>query len=330
MLSRVAENLFWIGRYMERAETVARLLDAARRMAALPQPGELAPSNEWSSILIAAGARETLGEAIEHADQDTAIQHLIFDTNNPSSVVNCIRVARENAREVRFALTQECWEALNSTWTETRALGAADVEGSALGDTLDWIKSRSALFRGSVNGTMIRDDGFDFIRIGASLERTDATARLLDVKYHVLLPSVSDVGSGRDYYQWQSLLKAAAAIRAYSFLMKDDISAKGVAQFLILQRRFPRSILFNVNQAREAMVNLDNDYERRSPCREAMDAFANQIGGLTISDIFNTGLHEFLTAAIGQNYQIANLVASSYGFGPILAQEQTQEDAAGQ
>ncbi|MGF1464483.1 MAG: alpha-E domain-containing protein [Maricaulaceae bacterium] len=322
MLSRVAESLFWIGRYMERAENVARLVDAARRMAALPHDAGRPLSNEWASILIAAGVREVYGPSIERADQGAAIDQLIFDRQNPSSVYNCFKTARENARAVRFALTSDCWTALNAAWSEMRVLTVADTQGAGLADVIDWIKAQSALFRGAMQATMLRDDGYSFLRIGAAIERTDSTARLLDVKYHVLLPSLSEVGSAADYYQWVSLLQAAAAQRAYTYVRHDDVTARGVAEFLILEPSFPRTVLVNARQIRKTLVELEVFYNRSAPCRASVDEFVNTIETRTIDDIFAFGLHEFLTSVIERNYEVANLVAQAYGFAPRIADTQ--------
>lgn len=321
MLSRVAENLFWIGRYMERAENIARLIDAVRRMVTLPSQFGRSTTNEWSSVLIAAGARDLLGEAIETADEKLAIRHLIFDTANPSSVVNCFQNARENGRAVRANLTQESWEALNTAWREGREYTPAAVRGAALVDMLDWIKAKSAVFRGSTYGTMMRGDGYDFVRMGVAIERIDSTARLLDVKYHVLLPSLQDVGSVEDHYQWLSLLQAASAQRAYFFATKEDVTARGVAKFLILDKRFPRSITFNLQLAHGAVADLEAFYGAEAACRQPLERLANRLVNLSIDEIFDSGLHEFLTDIIEQNAKNALLLAEAYGFAPVVEEE---------
>lgn len=330
MLSRVAENLFWIARYVERAENIARLIDAVRRMVTLPAEFDRPAANEWSSVLIAAGARDRLGEAIETADEREAIHHLIFDRSNPSSVYSCFHQARENARAVRAALTQESWEALNTAWREMRALSPADARDAKLLDVLDWIKAKSAIYRGSTQGTMIRADGYYFNRLGAAIERTDSTARLLDVKYHVLLPDLDAVGSLEDHYQWLSMLQAAAAHRAYYYVMQEDITARGVAEFLILSAHFPRSIVFNLNLTDESVGDLERFYGQSAPCRAPVSALANRLSDLSIDDIFESGLHEFLTDIIGQNARIALLLADAYGFAPIVAEESELGSNSGQ
>lgn len=330
MLSRVAEQLFWIGRYIERAENVARLVDAARRMTALPVWSAHETSNEWASVLIAAGAHEPFGESLGSVDAAAAIERLIFAPSNPSSVAVCLQTARENGRAIRFALTQEVWEALNTAWSEMRNLSQADSSGSGLSDLVDWVKQKSAVLRGAIHGTMLRGDSYNFLESGMSVERTDSMARLLDVKYHVLLDSVADVGTGADHYQWLSLLQAAGAQRAYFAVTKSDISARGVAEFLILNGRFPRSILYNLRRTDRIVQNLQDFYGRTNPCHDEIIKLTNEFEALQISGIMNYGLHEFLTDVIERNYEIANIMGHAYGFGPNMEMSSIPDDRSEQ
>ncbi len=327
MLSRVAESLFWIGRYIERAENVARLADVARRMSALPREVGRPLSNEWSSVLIAAGARDVFGPEIERADAGSAVDHLFFDPQNPSSVINSVTYARENARAMRFALTRDCWETLNGFWSEARQKTPADARGSGLPDLIDWVKAQSAQFRGAFYGTMVRDDAFAFVRLGMAIERIDSTARLLDVKYHVLLPKTEDVGSSADHYQWLSLLQAAAAHRAYTAMREADVSAYGVAEFLILEGRFPRSIQFNVNALEAAVGDIEAYYGSQTPCHQVVRTFASDLRALSVDAIIAQGLHEFLTEVVERNYDLANRLSRSYGFLPVADDPDPSEKA---
>lgn len=330
MLSRVAEQLFWIGRYVERAENVARLADAARRMTALPRDAGVPASNEWASVLIAAGAHEPFGDALDRVDSGAAVDRLIFDKSNPSSVASCLTAARENGRAIRFALTQEVWEALNAAWSEIRTKTPEQTKGGGLSNIIDWTKANTAAFRGTMHGTMLRGDGYDFINMGMAIERIDSTTRLLDVKYHVLLPAVSDVGAGADHYQWLSLLQAAAAQRAYFAVIKNDISARGVAEFLILNELFPRSILFNVRRAEQSVSNIETFYGQKAGCHGEVAELSRWLGSQTIDGIQQFGLHEFLTDVIERNYAIANALGAAYGFAPTVEQNGSENDASGQ
>lgn len=327
MLSRVAESLFWLGRYIERAENVARLIDAARRMASLPQSVSHPGSNEWSSILIAAGARETFGPHYAVATAEQAAEHLLFSKDNPSSAWRCLEAARENARTIRFVLTRECWEVLNAAWSQMRFMHSADATGAALCDTIDWVKARSAEFRGTVYGTMMRDDAFHFIRMGTAVERLDYTARLIDVKYHVLLPSVEEVGSGADQNQWISLLQAVAGHRAYIHETRDDVTGRGVAEFLILNETFPRSICHNARLIGSHVQDLGAFYQADAPCANYIEGFVQSIAQKSIDDIFGYGLHEFLTEMIAANYGVADQLATAYGFAAFVSDSETDNES---
>ena len=324
MLSRVAGCLFWMGRMMDRAENAARLADAARRIEALP--GEtVIDSTEWTSALISAGVRDSDDLHLARVTRREAVEILFFDRANPSSVVNCIDQTRENARAVRTDLTQEVWETLNSGWRTYRDLEEWLDDPSALSKLIDWIKGFSAQFRGAINGTMLRNDGYAFLKLGQAVERIDSTARLIDVKYHVLLPGVTEVGSAADRTQWQALLHAASAQKAYAFVTKSDLSARGVARFLVLSEQFPRSIRFSVRQLYATLRQLEAFYDRRAGCHDMVADFAERLERLGIDDIISYGLHEFLTETVERNYAVADALAVSYGFAPAPP----EGDAAG-
>ncbi|MGR3467453.1 MAG: alpha-E domain-containing protein [Shimia sp.] len=324
MLSRVAANLFWIGRYLERAENVARLADAARSISILP--GETQKDSEWASTLIAAGVIDGEGR-LPNVTRAEAVFQLFFDEANPSSIRNCLLTARENARAIRSDLTQEVWEAINATWREYRDFKDTAGARSGLADLIDWVKGQCAEVRGTITGTMLRNDGYDFLMLGQSIERADSTARLLDVKYNVLLPSVDDVGSIADRQQWQAILHAASGQRAYTFVTKSALSRRGVSAFLILSTEFPRSILFNVNRAQRYLAQLEGYYGRPSGVHATLETLARELRTTSIDDIFTRGLHEFLSDTIERNYAVANILANGYGFGDpaqMLGQSQSQ------
>ena len=212
MLSRTAENLFWLARYMERAETMARLLEVGYRMALMPSAGE-GYRNEWASLVAAAGSsagfEAKFGETFRQRDVET---WLFFDRENPSSVISCIETARQNGRAVRTALTTEMWDALNGAYLELREIERRPRSENPLPQLCDWTKRQGALFRGATEGTHLQNDGYDFLNLGYYLERGDNTARLLDVKYYVLLPTTDMVGGSIDTYQWTTLLRALSAL----------------------------------------------------------------------------------------------------------------------
>ena len=210
MLSRVADRIFWMSRQMERAENMARILGVTSNMvlfgtAETRERTLLAPLTiTESGELFAARGNPATYEAL--------IEFLSLDAENPSSIYSCLRYARENAHAVRWQITSEMWETLNATWLEMRRIRSADLAGAGATRFFDWVKERSHLFRGVTYGTIVRGEAFDFSRLGTFVERGDNTARILDVKYHILLPSVADVGGALDYYQWAALLRSVSSL----------------------------------------------------------------------------------------------------------------------
>ena len=200
MLSRTAENLFWLSRYFERAENLARLLDVGLRMSALSREAGTS-SSEWHSTIVAAGCEESFYAKYKTPTAETVVRHLAQDPDNPSSIMSCLDTARRNSRAVRTALTTDMWEAVNGTWLEARGFTDDNFTIERIRKFLEWVKERSLLFVGAAGGTMMRNDAYWFTRLGMFVERADNTARILDVKYHVLLPENSEVGGGLDYSQ---------------------------------------------------------------------------------------------------------------------------------
>ena len=203
MLSRTANDLYWMARYMERAENVARMLDVTYRMSLLPYrvmgPGEKW-AEPWVVPLVVTGLVTDYYRRYKDLSAESVLRYMVLDADNPSSVYSAIRTARENGRAQRGALSAEMWECLNATWIEMRSATYAAIEAQGVSEFFEWVKTRSQLFRGITYGTMLRDEGYSFIRIATFLERADNTARILDVKYHTLLPSVLEVGGAVDYY----------------------------------------------------------------------------------------------------------------------------------
>jgi len=217
---------------------------------------------------------------------------MIFDPANPSSIHECLRVARESARSVRGAITSEMYEDLNSAWIEMRAYDYERVHASGVSDFLDWVKMRSHLFRGVTFGTMLRDEAYHFIRLGTHMERADNTARILDTKYHILLPSVEDVGGAVDYYQWASLLQSLSGFESYRKIYSDVIAPQRIAELLILRDDMPRSLHSFMNFIHDTLGILCDDHSRELE-RQAGELHARLHYART-DDIMEHGLHEYL------------------------------------
>ena len=241
LLGRTANGLYWMNRYIERAENMARLLDAGLRMALTRSENA---DEEWTSVVVSAGAEEAFRVRHSEFTVTTVSDFLLRDTGNPSSVMSSIETARSNARMVRTALTRETWESINEAWMALKRMLGGPIDPRDLPKVLDAIKRETALIRGTFFGTMLRNEIFDFSQLGTFVERADNTARILDVKYYVLLPSISWVGSSLDNYQWESILRSVAAHRSYRWVYEADYRPTNIADYLILNARMPRSLAF--------------------------------------------------------------------------------------
>jgi len=311
MLSRTANSLYWIARYMERAENMARILSVGDRMSRM-QLADGNGSNEWESALIVAGAKTGFEEKYGEVTPGRVIHYIALDRDNPSSIASCIETARANARSIRIALTKEMWESLNSTWLDMPAFGPSELEGAALYRFLDWVKERSLLYLGAMDATMLRDDGFCFAKLGEYIERSDNTARILDVKYHVLLPDYAEVGGGLDYYQWASILRAVSAHRSYRFVFKDAYKPWLIADFLILRTQMPRSLISCVSRVSGELDTLRDWYGEPKECNRLAGKMYSELRYLRIEDIFQKGLHEFLGEFTRQNNQLGTEIETTY------------------
>jgi uncharacterized alpha-E superfamily protein len=312
MLSRTAENLFWMGRYMERAETTARLLDVGSRITLLPSSAGQGFRDDWDSLLrasgTAAGFRAKYGDTVQRNIES----YLFFDRDNPSSVASCIERARENGRIVRTALTSQVWDALNTAFQELRQFERTERSELELSRLTEWTTRHTAMVRGAIDATKLRDDGYHFLGLGYRLERADSTARLMDVKYYVLLPRADYVGTGLDTYQWMTLLRALSAHRAFHWAYGGEITAAKVAHFLILNRRNPRSLITSVEGARDHLAWLAEEYGRPTGAQNRVGALALDLSRMTVEEVFDEGLHEYLTRFIRENAELAAIVHDAY------------------
>ena len=295
MLSRTANDLLWMSRLVERAENTARILDVTYRMSLLPYQ-VLEPGQEWAEPwvlpLVSSGLATNYYERHKVLTADDVIHFMALDASNPSSIYCCLRDARENARAQRGAITSEMWESLNTTWIEMRNMDFADIKTNGIGEFFELVKMRSHLFRGVTVGTMLRDEGYSFIRLATFLERADNTARILDVKYHTLLPSASDVGGAVDYYQWGALLRSVSAFEAYRRIYRDVIVPRRVAELLILRQDVPRSLHACMNAIYDILQELSGS-DSQEPERLAGEIHAQLHYG-RVEQIFAIGLHEYL------------------------------------
>lgn len=325
MLSRTADHLFWMARFIERAENTARMLDVNVQTSLLPQSAELAEQG-WRAIL---GISE-LQEAFDHKygllTPADVIDFMVRDPDNPSSIAACLHNARENARAVRGALTTEVWETYNATWIEMKdRLDAIPVtrDPSAF---FEWVKYRSHLSHGVTLGTMLEDEAMHFIRLGSFLERADNTARILDVKFHHVAPRVpeqintpasADVVDGqREFYYWAAILRSVSGFEVYRKVYRDVITPIRVAELLMLHKDMPRSLLACMAQVTSTLSHLSNDVSADT------ERFAGrlhaQLRFSLIADLMRDGLHEYLTGFLESIYQLGEGISRDFLTGTRL------------
>ena len=315
MLSRTADNLYWIARYMERADTAARLLEVGSRISLLPSTHGY--RSEWDSLLQATGMAEGFARKYGDPVQRNIESFLFFDRDNPSSVASCLTAARENGRIVRTALTTQVWDALNTAFQELKHLERTPRSELDLSRLTDWVMRHAAMVRGAIDATLLRNDGFNFLNIGYYLERGDNTARLMDVKYYVLLPRVEFVGSGLDNYQWTTLLRAMGAHRAFHWAYGGEVTATKIADFLILNTQSPRSLATCTSGLVNHLGRVAKAYGRETVAQDQARALLAGVEGTTVEAIFEEGLHEYLTRYIRDAATLAVAINDAYLSGEM-------------
>jgi uncharacterized alpha-E superfamily protein len=314
MLGRTASSLFWMSRYFERAENMARLLEVGHRISLMPGRVE-GHRDEWRSTLLSAGCEQGYMQKHKDVTAEEVIHYLVFDDSNPSSIRSVVRTARNNGRAVRTALTRDVWESINATWNELVLIKPADLTKDRLPVFLDWIKQRSMAFRGAILGTMLRNENYYFSQLGNFIERADNTARILDVKYFILLPKPTDVGSDLDAYQWALILRSVSAHRAYRWFYRDsNYKPWLVAEFLILREEMPRSLLFSYQWINIALNGLAGLHGKSYGCHDRAAEMAAKLRNGKMQEIFQSGLHEYVQDFINGNNALSQDIARTYNF----------------
>lgn len=311
MLGRTANGLYWMFRYIERAENIARLVDAGLRVS-LTRTGS--NDEDWDGVLQSAGVRDEYVALHGTVTAANAIDYLLREVSNPSSVMSCIDSGRNNARMVRTALTRETWEATNECWIELKQLLGRKVKAADLPGVIDTIKRRAGLIRGAFHGSMLRNDLYNFSRIGTFIERADNTSRILDVKYYVLLPPVSQVGSSLDNFQWESILRSVSAHRSYGWVYDGEYRPSNIADFLILNGRMPRSLAYCYEKIVSNLGYLAKDYGERNRAHDTAESIQTMLKRGSIGDIMDQGLHEFLEDFVSRNNQLSLEISEGYRF----------------
>lgn len=314
MLSRTADHLFWMSRYTERAENTARMLDVNYQTSLLPQSAAVAQGG-WQSLLSISELKPAYAAKYgDSVNPREVMDFMVRDEKNSSSIVSCLKNARENARAVRGTLTTEVWETQNQTYLEViRMLRNGDFERDP-GQFFEWVKFRSHLSRGVTAGTMLQDEAFHFLRLGTFLERADNTARLVDVKFHAVQTDFMGLASEKDqeydFYHWSAILRSVSGFEVYRKVYRDVIKPERVAELLILRPDMPRSLLACLNELMSnlAMVTSDasSETQRRAGKLRADLQYAR------IDEILATGLHAFLTQFLDRVNEIGAHISREF------------------
>ena len=296
MLSRTADHLFWMSRYTERAENTARMLDVNYQTSLLPQSAAVARVG-WQGLLSISELLSTYNAKYGDIVQRDVMEFMVKDEENPSSIISCLRAARENARAVRGSLTTEAWETQNQTWLEARRMLRDGEFERDPAQFFDWVKFRSHLSRGVTLGTMLQDEAFNFLRLGTFLERADNTARLVDVKFHAVesdfFGTASEKDQEYDFYHWSAILRSVSGFEIYRKVYRDVIKPERVADLLILRADMPRSLHASLVEVVSNLAQVSNDQSAETQ-RRAGKLLAD-LQYARIDEILATGLHAFLT-----------------------------------
>jgi len=311
MLSRVADNLYWLSRYTERAENLARMLDVAQRLAALPSTYAGA-SSEWHSVIATAAVEDGFHATYGEVTRENVIRFIVDSDANPSCIRACFETARTNARSVRTAITTEMWEIINDAWNELQRVDLGEMSSGELSRFLAGVRETSLRFDGAAYRTMLRSDQFWFQRLGTFVERADNMARLLDVKYHVLLPEHEPVGGGLDYFQWSSILRSVNALTSYHWVYRKSVQPWLVADFLILRPQQPRSLVSCYKELNEYLSQIADAYGRQGPAQRLARATVARLSNADMEAIFQSGLHEFLEEFIVDNSRLGDAITQQY------------------
>ena len=311
MLSRTADNLYWLSRYVERAEYLARILEATQRLTDLPL-AYVGESNEWESAVATAGCGHAFYSTYKEANADNVTDFLAFSSANTSSIRSCFEHARNNARAVRTALTVEMWDAINGTWLELQRYGNGPSSREDFARFLRWVQESSLRFDGSAYRTMLRSDAYWFSRLGVYVERADNTARILDVKYHLLLPETERVGGPLDYFQWAAILRSVSALTAYHWVYRDSIKPWLIGDLLILKEEMPRSLASCYEAIVRNLDSLSSAYGKQGPAQRHARGIRTLLQNSRMDGIFQRGLHEFISEFISENNKLGAAIADQY------------------
>ncbi len=307
LLSRTADNLYWLGRYMERVENTARSLDVAYRMSQLPS-ASLAPNAEWIGLLESLGLQNAFDDRFKKLTPAKVIAYLTVDDKNPFSIKNTFRAARENARAERNSIPTEVFESLNATWLELKQLTSQSLSEEGYRANFDWIKDRIHALRGLLIGVMLRTEAYDFYRIGTFIERGDNTARLVDAKFH-FLSTQNPEDKIEDYYRWGALLRSLSAFKSYRTVYSDAVRPMKVVELLLLNPDLPRSIHHCTKQVQDTLLDL----APRAQCTRIAKHLHGQFDHETIEPLLKKDdLHKTLENFTSSTATLSSQIAEDF------------------
>lgn len=328
MLSRVADSIYWMSRYVERAENVARFIEVNLQLMLDSPSGE---DQQWEALVNTTGDHAAFVKRYGSATQQNVIHFLTFDAENPNAIISCIRAARENARTIREIISSEMWLQLNTFYLMVTAAAADASAQSNPHEFFDEVKNANHLFNGVAEATMTHGEPWHFFQMGRMLERADKTSRILDVKYFLLLRSAQDVGTPFDDIQWAAVLRSASAFEMYR-KRHGRLSPKGVVEFLLLDREFPRAIHFCLLAARDSLYAISSTPAGtfRYTCEKLLGQLCSELSFTSVDEILSSGLHEYLDNLQTRMNQVAAGIYETFfalktpKAGKPMAQQQGQ------
>lgn len=310
MLSRVADALYWMSRYMERAENIARFIDANMNLVLDPVPGA---DEQWEPLVRTTADLPLFREHYSEPTRANVIEFLTFDPDNPNSILRCLKSARDNARGIRDVISSEMWEQVNTSYLFVHGASFRELEPGEMHSFFHRVKTNSHTLNGIRASTMSHGEGWHFCELGRQIERADKTCRLLDVKYFILLPNPADVGSPLDVLQWHALLKSASALEMFR-KRHGRISPRKVAQFLILDTEFPRAIHYCLGRAQESLHTITGTKIGSfvNPAEQRLGLLCSRLNFSTVEEIIALGMHRYLDEMQVELNEIGNAIYETF------------------
>ncbi|TBU74403.1 hypothetical protein DNK06_18815 [Pseudomonas daroniae] len=312
MLSRTASDLYWMSRYLERAENLARMLDVSYSLSLMPQDGRRDGLDELAMPLLITGTLEEYQERHGPLHAERMLHFFALDAQNPASIYSCLGAARSNAHAVRGRITADMWENINATWLEIRGIAEQGLGRYGISRFCEWVKERSHLFRGATFGTIVRGEAYRFIRLGTFIERADNTLRLLDSRYELLGEDIDEIDGrpAHSYYQWSALLRALSSFEAFAEVYRGSPGARKVSELLLLRPEVPRSLRACMDELYLMLDNLPGENGR--PAQRLAAELDARLRYTSIDEVLEEGLHAWLTDFIGQVHELGRAIHTSY------------------